>query len=55
MIHKNRLRDSRAGESIYTGTDGRSDRPAFSLALQGAGGRTSLHGDGQREGNPVQE
>ena len=32
---------------------GPSNRPAISSALQRAGSRAALHGDGQREGNYV--
>ena len=35
---------------LILSTDGRSNRPAISSALQRAGSRAALHGDGQCEG-----
>ena len=36
-------------------TNGRGNGPAISLAVQGTGGRSFMHGNGQRQGNPLQK
>ena len=38
-------------KSICAGPYGRGDGPSFPEALQGAGGRADLHGDGERQGD----
>ena len=38
-------------QSFCPGTYGRGHGPAFSEAVQGAGRRTDLHGNGKREGH----
>ena len=53
MIHEDAVEDRKCGdpESLCACADGRGYRSGISKTLQGAGSRTDLYGDGQRQGN----